>query len=141
MSQVEHATAAPLKSTNELAAERNAYALTRTTMGADRTLMAWIRTALSLYSFGFTIYKLLQDFVHSGATHAVRPGEPRTVGLVMTGMGAVTMLMGVLEYWLRMRELEPGRPFPVLRRPVFVMSLVMSAIGVFLFAGILFKAL
>jgi putative membrane protein len=134
-------TTPPVKSTNELALERNAYALTRTTMGADRTLMAWIRTALSLYSFGFTIYKLLQDFVHSGATLAVRTGEPRTVGLVMTGMGAVTMLMGVLEYWLRMRELEPGRPFPVLRRPVFVMSLVMSAIGIFLFAGILFKAL
>ncbi|MEI9889510.1 MAG: DUF202 domain-containing protein [Caulobacteraceae bacterium] len=27
----------------------------RTIMAADRTLMAWIRTALSMLSFGFTI--------------------------------------------------------------------------------------
>ena len=32
----------------------------RTIMAADRTLMAWIRTSLSMLSFGFTIYKFLQ---------------------------------------------------------------------------------
>jgi uncharacterized membrane protein YidH (DUF202 family) len=29
----------------------------RTRLSYDRTLMAWIRTATSLISFGFTIYK------------------------------------------------------------------------------------
>ena len=42
-------------------------ATTRTLMAADRTLMAWIRTSLSLLSFGFTIYKILQGFAESGA--------------------------------------------------------------------------
>ena len=31
----------------------------RTRMAADRTLMGWIRTALSMIGFGFTIYKFL----------------------------------------------------------------------------------
>ena len=28
----------------------------------DRTLMAWVRTATSLISFGFTIYKFFSSF-------------------------------------------------------------------------------
>jgi putative membrane protein len=34
-------------------------ALDRTRMAAERTLMAWVRTALSMIGFGFTIYKFL----------------------------------------------------------------------------------
>lgn len=35
----------------------------RTIMAADRTLMAWLRTSLSMLSFGFTIYKFLESAV------------------------------------------------------------------------------
>ncbi|MFM7169470.1 MAG: YidH family protein, partial [Cyanobium sp.] len=38
--------------TNELAKERNREA-------AERTLMAWIRTSLSLISFGFGVDKII----------------------------------------------------------------------------------
>jgi inner membrane protein YidH len=34
--------------------------LDRTIQAHDRTLMAWVRTATSLISFGFTIYKFFQ---------------------------------------------------------------------------------
>ena len=39
-------------------------------MAADRTLMAWIRTTLSMISFGFTIYKFLQAMFESGKSRA-----------------------------------------------------------------------
>ena len=36
--------------------------LMNTLMAADRTLMSWTRTSLSMLSFGFTIFKILQAF-------------------------------------------------------------------------------
>ena len=38
----------------------------RTIMAADRTLMAWVRTSLSMLSFGFTIYKVLDTAAKQG---------------------------------------------------------------------------
>ena len=39
-------------------------------MAADRTLMGWLQTALSMISFGFTIYKFLQVFQSEGISLA-----------------------------------------------------------------------
>ena len=57
----------------------------RTIMAADRTLMAWIRTSLSMLSFGFTIYKFLQAVATQG--NMEHPNSPQTVGLLLTGLG------------------------------------------------------
>ena len=43
-----------------LAHERTDAATTRIRMAAERTLMAWIRTSLSMISFGSTIFKFLE---------------------------------------------------------------------------------
>ena len=40
-------------------------AVDRTRLAHERTLMAWVRTATSLISFGFTIYKFFQ-FLRDG---------------------------------------------------------------------------
>lgn len=50
---------APKKTTTELAADP-------TRMAADHSLMTWVRTALSMISFGFIIYKVFQGFQQSG---------------------------------------------------------------------------
>jgi putative membrane protein len=34
----------------------------RTRMSAERTLMSWVRTAIALIGFGFTIYQFLDRF-------------------------------------------------------------------------------
>ena len=62
-----------LKSSDELA-------LQRTVMAADRTLMAWTRTALSLITFGFTIYKFLQYARQEGQIAHVSLEGPRRLG-------------------------------------------------------------
>ena len=123
----------PLTS-NQLASERTDLANARTLMAADRSLMAWIRTGLSMISFGFTIYKLLQGFEAKGAA-AVEAHSPRAVGLFLTGLGTIAIVMGTVEYWQRRRELLNFSTIP-LWRPSFVMALLMSAAGVFLFFGI-----
>ena len=52
-------------------------ALDRTRMAAERTLMAWVRTALSMIAFGFTIYKFLQVIQEQSTLPVLRPQTPR----------------------------------------------------------------
>ena len=128
-----------LPSSNELAAERTQLASSRNLMAADRSLMAWIRTALSMISFGFTIYKLLESFEHSGAP--IRHHEsPRWMGLFLTALGTVSMVMGTVEYWFRLKDLQHLEKFKIWR-PSFVMAVIMSLTGLFLFVSISYKLL
>lgn len=124
-------------SSNELAEMRTDLATQRTMMAADRTLMAWVRTALSMISFGFTIYKLLQSFEQKGADLS-DASSPRVMGLFLTGLGTVAMIMGLLEYWHRLKGLHAVQPVRILQ-PSFIMALIMSATGLFLFVGIIAK--
>lgn len=125
------------KSANELASIRTDLAVSRTLMAADRTLMAWVRTALSLNSFGFTLYKLLQNYAET-QSHLPAGDTARNMGLFLTGMGSLAMVMGVVEYWHTLEEL---RRLKKLRygRSTLIMGLLMSAMGIFLFLGIVTK--
>jgi len=106
-------------------------------MAADRTLMAWIRTSLSMNSFGFTIYKLLETYKQSGA-NLPEEHSPRNIGLFLTGMGTFAMVMGVIEYWATLKELRHMKQFR-LARPTLLMGLVMAVMGLFLFFAIITK--
>ena len=127
------------KSTNVLAQDRTDLAVSRTMMAADRSLMAWIRTALSMISFGFTVYKILQGFQESGSA---LPAEktPRNIGLFLIGLGTASMVMGTIAYWQTFKELRQIQHFS-LWRPSFIIALIMSAFGLFLFVGIVVKVL
>ena len=129
--------AAEHDSPTEMAKDRTDMASHRTMMAADRTLMAWVRTSLSMNSFGFTIYKVLEGFVNSGAT-LPRGDTPREMGLFLTGLGTVAMVMGTVEYVQTLRDLHSITEVR-LRRPAFLMALLMSVMGVVLFFSIVTK--
>jgi putative membrane protein len=114
--------------------------LMNTLMAADRTLMAWIRTSLSMLSFGFTIYKVLQGFQDAGGRFVVKTDVPRNAGLFLTGMGTLAMVMGTIEYWRTMRKLHQPRIFQRPGAPL-IMALIMSLMGIFLFLSITSKIL
>jgi putative membrane protein len=125
------------ESAGELAQDRTGMAATRTLMAADRTLMAWVRTSLSMNSFGFTIYKLLHGVAETGAT--LPHGQtPRHVGLFLTGLGTLATVLGTVEYAQALRDLRPFKDIR-LTRPAFIMALLMSALGLFLFFSIVTK--
>jgi putative membrane protein len=130
-------TESEILSSNELAQERTDLALSRNLMAADRTLMAWVRTSLSLDSFGFTIYKVLVAFQQGGG-ELPQGHTPRNIGLFLTGLGTVAMLMGTVEYWQSLKELRKIKDFR-LTRPSLLMALIMSVMGVFLFISIMTK--
>jgi putative membrane protein len=122
------------KTATELAMARTNMAASRTLMAIDRTLMAWVRTALSMISFGFTIYKILQTFQADGMV-LPNPTAPRNVGLYLIGLGTVSMIMGMVEYWGSIRQLRQLEHVRLLR-PSLIMALLMSAMGLALFVGI-----
>lgn len=123
---------------NQMAEDRTEMAARRTLAAGDRTLMAWIRTALSMFSFGITIYKVLDSLRESG--HLPHAEGPRTIGLVLIGLGTVSMILGVIQYWGTFKEVRQFKQFRVWR-PSFVIALVMSAGGLLMFVAILARAL
>lgn len=134
---LETPTTVPLSS-NQLAAARTDMAAARSVLAADRTLMAWVRTGLSMISFGFTIYKVLDGF--RASADVVVEHSPRSVGLFLTGFGTLAVVMGTVDYWQNLKLLRAYHPVRVWR-PSFVMALVMSVAGVFLFFGIISRLL
>ncbi len=124
-------------SSDELAQRRTDLATSRNLMAADRTLMAWVRTSLSLDSFGFTIYKVLVAFQEGGG-ELPQGHTPRNIGLFLTGLGTFAMLMGTVEYWQTLKGLHEIKDFR-LTRPSLIMALIMSVMGVFLFVSIMTK--
>lgn len=131
--------APPRKSSDELARERTDLAIDRTLMAADRSLMAWVRTGLSMISFGFTIYKIIEAFQQQGGQlHSANAA--RNVGLFLTGLGTVAIVMGTVEYGYRLKGLRRDRPLRILQ-PSFVIALIMSAAGLFMFIGIIARVI
>ena len=74
-------------------------------MTTDRTLMAWIRTALSMNRFRFAVSQLLQAVQQSG-TRLREEETPRDIGLFLIAIGTVAMIMGVIEYWATLRDVR-----------------------------------
>ena len=116
-------------------------AVTRTVMAADRSLMAWIRTGLSLISFGFTIYKFLEyskeQFVGSGViSHSA--SSPKIVGLFLIGLGIISLLMGIIENEMTIRTLREAHVFKR-KRYSLIMSIMLLVFGVLLFLGVVLR--
>jgi putative membrane protein len=78
----------------------------RTRLAHDRTLMAWIRTSISLISFGFTIYKFFQYLQEQGTRARDRLLGPREFALLMISFGIVAL---VLASWQHRRDMKALR--------------------------------
>ena len=89
--------------------DANEMALLRTLMAADRSLMAWVRTGLSLITYGFTVYKFLQfdsqKYLAAGQA-AIGASRPRVVGLFMIGVGMLCLGMGMVENVITVKGLR-----------------------------------
>lgn len=69
-----------------------------TALALDRTLLAWVRTALTLTAFGFTLARVVHDFIASGVLHGVPPSYPRQLGFALMALGVVSLIGGAFEY-------------------------------------------
>jgi len=78
-------------------------ALERTWLSHERTLMAWVRTATSMISFGFSIYKFFQFEAGRGAPITRGLVTPREFAMVMVSIGLVTLLIATISHHREIR--------------------------------------
>ena len=105
----------------------------RSREAAERTLMAWIRTALALIGFGFTIAKF-HDYIEQ--SDLVPTTDPIHSTLVFGGsfiaIGVFGLIAAIIQHWRILRRLESdvfvyAQPR---RLPMFVAMLIVM-IGLF----------
>ena len=114
-------------------------AMERTRMAADRTLMGWIRTALSMISFGFTIFKFLEYIHQEGVKPVMRIHGPREVGLTLIGIGIFALIIACVQHWKFIKKLSPDQP----HKPwdlAFVVAVLIGLLGSAMFVSMILRA-
>src|SRR5262245_13724445 len=96
----------------------------RTRLSVERTLMSWVRTAVALIGFGFTIVQFFERLPALSATRtAVLPEAPRYLGLALIAAGILSLLVSGINIGGRSLTCgaansipSPGWPRPRSRR-------------------------
>ena len=85
------------------------FAWLRTRLAVERTLMAWVRTAVSLIGFGFAIVQFFDRMDQMpGVSPARYPGVAHYLGLSLIFCGVMALVISLWEYrWIN-RYLAEG---------------------------------
>ena len=113
-------------------------ALNRTWLAHERTLMAWVRTATSMISFGFTIYKFFQ--VETGnrlGGHGLI--TPRDFALIMVSIGLVALVLATIGHRREIKQLRLHTAYQRLSLAELVAGLV-SVFGLLVLAATIFRS-
>ena len=85
-------------------------ALVRTALSSEQTLMSWVRTSLSLFTFGFSITQFFYYLEQQQEDSHFSAG-PRRLGISLIGVGILVLVLAVVEHVERLRKMkEQGLP-------------------------------
>lgn len=123
----------------------NHFAWMRTQLGLERTLMAVVRTAVSLIGFGFTVAQFFEKLVGEapeGLRH-LREETPRNLGLALIAAGVFTLAVSTAQYrrasaYLRSGDFASiaGMGAKPMHSSTYLVAFVVIAIGVAAFASV-----
>lgn len=94
----------------------------------ERTLLAWLRTGISLITFGFVIARLGVWLRMAGDGHQALPGAGLIGGLFII-LGAASEALGIFRFFVFRRALMEGRPVPTGTSLVLSLALAVALLG------------
>ena len=130
---------APRRSSLELAEARTDLAFERSRLASDRTTMGYMRTAVSLIGFGFSIPALFKVLTDVPGLENAPVERARLIGVFMLVLAVFMLSTAILQQALFLRRLAHAtdRPFPF--SVALLACIVVLAIAFFACANILFN--
>lgn len=124
------------------------FAWIRTRLALERTMMAWLRTAVALIGFGFAIVQFFSHFTRiAGTRPAYLPRAPEYLGLALIACGIAALLIAIRQYWWVDRYLL-AEPFAAIARmkeekmrsPTIAIAILLAFVGLFALVAVLLRA-
>jgi len=117
----------------------------RTRLAVERTMMAYLRTAVSLIGFGFAIVQFFHNIHQMPGDATPRfPDAAWYLGLALIFCGVMAAVFSVLEYRWTLRYLWGGSFAAIAgatkegrQTPLYATAIVLILIGIFAFFAVL----
>jgi putative membrane protein len=125
----------------------NHFAWIRTQLGLQRTLMAGVRTSVSLIGFGFTVAKFFEGLQETApGAGRLGPEAPRDVGLILIAAGVISLAIFLWQFNRAAAYLRKGEYAALAvasKRPLhassYFVSFVVILVGLVAFGMVLFR--
>jgi putative membrane protein len=96
----------------------------RFTLANERTLLAWLRTALALLAAGVAVVHLVPDLGP--------PGARRVIGTILVGLGATVAITSMLRWRAVQEAMRRGEDLPPSRAPL-LLSIALAVLSLLVF--------
>lgn len=119
----------------------------RTRLAVENTMLAYLRTSVSLIGFGFGVFQFVYRLANYPSEKDVRfPDAAWYLGLLLIGTGVVITLLSIWEYHRLVRYLwsDNYRPIAGIRNwkgltSLYAVAIVLAIVGVFAFFAVLLR--
>jgi putative membrane protein len=111
----------------------------RVFFAAERTLLAWVRTGITVIALGFVVarfglfLRVLSGHLDSSTSPDSSPGTSTILGILLTLLGTAAIVMAVVQYRAFISTL-PTEDLPARHRPsvTITFALAIASCGVIL---------
>ena len=118
------------QATTDLARDRTGMAQFGTQLALDRTTLAWVRTTLTMLTFGFGMVGFFRTLRERSPTpQSVQWHENAIMfGTALVVLAAVATVLAAASHWFSLRRLRRNEPMVLTQWPLSITVALMLAV-------------